>query len=176
VTVGRWKKVLARVVCILFVCGPVLQASAQQTVADKDKSEPAARNEPAGLSAGNAGREAKLVELPDSPGVQQKGTEPGMTEPRWTAKLSPPQNAQAPPSEAPAQSSPQKPVGTAAAEAAHTTGIAASQPAGVAMAPAKQHRVRTIVLRTGAIIAAGVAVGAVIALTEATSSKPPGAH
>jgi hypothetical protein len=44
------------------------------------------------------------------------------------------------------------------------------------MAPAKQHRVRTIVLRTGAIIAAGVAVGAVIALTEATSSKPPGAH
>lgn len=71
---------------------------------------------------------------------------------------------------------PQKPVGTAAAGAIPASGIAASQPAGVAVAPAKQHRVRTIVIRMGAIIGAGVAVGSVVALTEATSSKPPGAH
>lgn len=70
----------------------------------------------------------------------------------------------------------QKPVGTAAAGTIPASGIAASQPAGVAVAPAKQHRVRTIVLRMGAIIGAGVAVGSVVALTEATSSKPPGAH
>ncbi|HLV89310.1 MAG TPA: hypothetical protein VKV39_20160 [Candidatus Sulfotelmatobacter sp.] len=70
----------------------------------------------------------------------------------------------------------QKPVGTAAAEAPNAGGIAASQPAGIAMAPAKQHRVRTIVLRTGAIIGAGVAIGAVVALTAATPSKPPGAR
>jgi hypothetical protein len=70
----------------------------------------------------------------------------------------------------------QEPVGTAAAEAPRTTGVAASQPAGLAIAPAKQRRVRTIIIRTGAIIGAGVAVGSVIALTEATSSKPPGAH
>lgn len=70
----------------------------------------------------------------------------------------------------------QKPVGTAAAEAPNVNAIAASQPAGVAIAPAKQHRVRTIVLKTGAIIAAGVAVGAVVALTAATPPKPPGAH
>jgi hypothetical protein len=71
---------------------------------------------------------------------------------------------------------PQRPVGTAAAEASKVNGVAAAQPAGVAIAPGKQHRVRTIVLRVGAIVGAGAAVGTVIALTEATSSKPPGAH
>jgi hypothetical protein len=71
---------------------------------------------------------------------------------------------------------PQRPVGTAAAEAPTTTGVAASEPAGVAIAPAKQHRARTIIIRTGAIIAGAVAIGVVVGLTEATSSKPPGAH
>jgi hypothetical protein len=71
---------------------------------------------------------------------------------------------------------PQRPVGTAAAEAPKANGITAAQPAGVAIAPAKQHRVRTIVLRVGAIVGAGVAVGTVFALTEGTASKPPGAH
>lgn len=70
----------------------------------------------------------------------------------------------------------QRPVGAAAAEAPNVSAIAASQPAGVAIAPAKQHRVRTIVLRTGAILGAGVAIGTVVALTRATPSKPPGAH
>jgi len=71
---------------------------------------------------------------------------------------------------------PQHPVGTAAAEAPKVTGITAAEPAGVAMAPAKQRRVRTIVLKVGAIIGAGVALGMVVALTAATPSKPPGAH
>jgi hypothetical protein len=70
----------------------------------------------------------------------------------------------------------QTPVGTAAAGAPRASGIAASQPAGVAIAPAKQHRLRTIVLKTGAIIAAGAALGTVVALSAATPSKPPGAH
>ena len=75
-----------------------------------------------------------------------------------------------------AQPSGQKPVGTAAAGSVPATGVAASQPAGNAIAPGKQRRVRSIVLKTGAIIAAGVAVGSVAALTLGTSSKPPGAH
>jgi hypothetical protein len=70
----------------------------------------------------------------------------------------------------------QKPVGTAAAGSVPATGVAASQPAGNAIAPGKQRRVRSIVLKTGAIIAAGVAVGSVAALTLGTSSKPPGAR
>ena len=79
------------------------------------------------------------------------------------------------PNQAPTQKS-QRPVGTAAAEAAKVSGITAAQPAGVAIAPAKQHRVRTVVLKVGAIVGAGAAVGTVIALTAGTSSKPPGAH
>lgn len=71
---------------------------------------------------------------------------------------------------------PQRPVGTAAAEAPRVSGITAAQPAGVAIAPAKQRRVKTIVLRVGAILGAGAAVGTVVALTAGTSSKPPGAH
>src|SRR4029077_18096986 len=71
---------------------------------------------------------------------------------------------------------PQRPVGTAAAEAPKVSGVTAAQPAGVAIAPAKQRRVRTIVLKVGALVGAGVAVGTVIALTAGTSSKPPGAR
>ena len=52
--------------------------------------------------------------------------------------------------------------------------MAASQPAAVAIAPAKQRRVRTIVIRLSAIAGAGVAVGTVAALTRGTPSKPPG--
>jgi hypothetical protein len=74
------------------------------------------------------------------------------------------------------QQAPQRPVGTAAAEPTHAAGIAASQPAGVAIAPAKQHRTRTIIIRVGAVVGAAVAIGTVVALTAATSSKPPGAH
>jgi cytoskeletal protein RodZ len=75
-----------------------------------------------------------------------------------------------------AQDPGQSPVGTAAAGPVPASGVAAAQPTGVAIAPGKQHRVRTIVLRVGAIIGAGVAVGSVVALTEATPSRPPGAH
>lgn len=45
---------------------------------------------------------------------------------------------------------------------------------GVAIAPAKQRRVRTIVIRVSAMVGAGAAVGAVAALTRAPPSKPPG--
>lgn len=76
------------------------------------------------------------------------------------------------------QSSPtgQKPVGTAAAESVPTSGVAASQPAGTAIAPGKQRRTRSIVIKVGALVGAGVALGTVAALTLGTSSKPPGAR
>jgi hypothetical protein len=70
----------------------------------------------------------------------------------------------------------QRPVGTAAAETPPTTGFAASNPSGAAIAPAKQKRARTILIRVGAILGAGVAVGTVAALASASPSKPPGSH
>jgi|ERR1700686_1327300 len=138
------------------------------------------------------------AELPDSPGatVSQSQTAPDQkndqkSDPKHVpfpdadaktgdgdtlAQASSPQTTQPQPqAEAPAQTG-QKPVGTAAAGSVPTTGVAASQPAGTAIAPGKQRRVRSLVIKMGAIIGAGVAVGTVAALTLGTPSKPPGAH
>jgi hypothetical protein len=114
-----------------------------------------------------------LAELPDSPSaiLTQLRDSSGQ------AGSSQAPDKPVPQSSAPAQREEEhRPVGTAAAEAPRVTGITAAQPAGVAIAPAKQRRVRTIVLRVGAIVGAGAALGTVIALTAATPSKPPGAH
>lgn len=70
----------------------------------------------------------------------------------------------------------QKPVGTAAADKPETTGVAASKPAGAAIAPARQRHVRSLLLKVGAIVGAGVAVGTVAALSSASPSRPPGSH
>jgi hypothetical protein len=124
------------------------------------------------------GTELPAKELPDSPGAVQAQTQTQSQAPLAgsnQATPSPTQDQSAPAPQA-GEQTPQRPVGTAAAEAAPVSGITAAQPAGVAVAPAKQHRVRTIVLRVGAIVGAGAAIGAVVALSEGTSSKPPGAH
>ena len=89
-----------------------------------------------------------------------------------------------PPSAAPAQTNipegpqpkkPSEPVGAATAESVPTSGGAAAKPAGVAIAPAKQHQTRSLLVKIGAVVAAGAAVGTVYALTRSTSSTPPGA-
>jgi hypothetical protein len=120
---------------------------------------------------------SNIQELPDSPGTVRSEMQ---TEAQLAQSSSQDQSTQnrSGQDQTQQQSSPtpQKPVGTAAAEAPNVSAIAASQPAGVAIAPAKQHRVRTIVLRTGAILGAAAAVGAVVALSAATPSRPPGAH
>jgi hypothetical protein len=172
---GAWKNILVHVAWSgLLVSGipaAVLPLAAQQ--AGGAERQPAASSEQ--LVA-----QVDPVDLPDSPGAiaakaagqQTTGEQQSST----SASVEPAPGAQpAAPGTQP-QSAPQRPVGTAAAEAPHASGIAASQPAGVAIAPAKQHRTRTIILRMGAIIGAGAAVGSVVALTAATPSKPPGAH
>ena len=70
----------------------------------------------------------------------------------------------------------QEPVGTAAAAGVETTGVAASKPAGAAIAPAKQRRTRSFLIKVSAIVGASVAVGTVVALASASPSRPPGAH
>ena len=70
----------------------------------------------------------------------------------------------------------QEPVGTAAAESVETTGVAASNPAGAAIAPAKQRRARSILIKVGALVGAGVAIGTVAALSSGSPSRPPGAR
>jgi hypothetical protein len=148
----------------LVLAGCAITAGAQQVSSNGDGSPSVAI-------------QAAAPSLPDSPGVVRHDSPPVKAE---MARLSEGGEAAAAQATAPSTqqntSAPQRPVGTAAAEAPNVSAIAASQPAGAAIAPAKQHRVRTIVLRTGAIVGTVVAVGAVVALTSATSSKPPGAH
>ena len=74
------------------------------------------------------------------------------------------------------QQQPREPVGTAAAETVQTTGVAASRPAGAALAPAKQRRVRSILIKVGALVGVGVAVGTTMALSQGSPSKPPGSN
>ena len=92
-----------------------------------------------------------------------------------------PANAQAPaqeqqpatqPAPAPPQDNSHRPLGTAAAPYEPTTGIAASRPAGAAIAPAKQRRVRTFLISLGVIAGAGIAVGSVAALSHGSPSRP----
>jgi hypothetical protein len=116
--------------------------------------------------------------LPDSPGaIWAKSQEPQQENPSaqsTTPRADTPQT-DSPESDAQHEKL-QRPVGTAAAEAPKVSGVTAAQPAGAAIAPAKQRRVRTIVLKVGAILGASAAIGTVIALSAATPSKPPGAH
>lgn len=67
------------------------------------------------------------------------------------------------------------PLGTAAAEKGRTAGGGASRPAGVAIAPAKQKRSRGLLIKLGALAAAGAAMGTVYALSRGTGSVPAGA-
>jgi hypothetical protein len=70
----------------------------------------------------------------------------------------------------------QTPQGAAAAQVQPATGTAASKPGGAALAPPKQRRVRSFLIKFGAIAGAGVALGTVYALSAASPSKPPGTH
>ena len=65
-----------------------------------------------------------------------------------------------------------KPVGTAIAPYEKTMGVTASRPAGAVIAPAKQRRIRAIVIKIGVIAAAGVAIGTVAALSHSSTSQP----
>jgi hypothetical protein len=76
----------------------------------------------------------------------------------------------------PLKDSTQKPSGAAAAESENISGVAASRPSGVAIAPAKQHRRRAFWVRVGAVAGASVAVGAALGLARSSPSKPPGSH
>jgi hypothetical protein len=69
------------------------------------------------------------------------------------------------------QSGTQGPVGTAAAPYEKGIGVAASRPAGAVIAPAKQRRTRSILIKVGVLLAAGAAIGTVVALSSASPSR-----
>ncbi len=185
-------KALLRMASTSLVTGIILTGISPMTAQQTSVIEPSAQ-------ATNVNRQSSAdAELPDSPGttlarqvssnrtafpssaqgtpksasLQAQAIEPQVNQQQ---EQSPTSQSESQPSQV-SQPSPQRPVGTAASGVIPASGVAASQPAGVAIAPARQRRVRTIVLRVGAIVGAGVAVGSVVALSQATPSKPPGAR
>ncbi len=192
------------VVLFALLCGSLeLRAQAPLKRGTVQSTPPSSTLPNSGLSSSGGTHENATADLPDSPSaiaskaatreltfedvrgeiVMQASLLPQQTQssPSQPLQSQPPQSQSSQSQSSPAQQQsqpppPQKPVGTAIAGSPTATGIAASQPAGMAVAPAKQRRVRTIILRTGAIIGAGVALGTIVALTAATPSKPPGAH
>jgi hypothetical protein len=130
------------VISSLVACGETWAARAQQV-----ESVPPGQSQPRAPDSGTQGPEAN-------------------SDPPQTPSDSP----QAAPPQPPAV--PHEPVGTAAAPYEKVTGVPASMPAGAAIAPAKQKRTRSILIKVGLIVAAGVAIGTVVALSTASSSKP----
>jgi hypothetical protein len=104
-----------------------------------------------------------VTTYPDASDTQQQQPSPNAT-PQTTTTIP----------EAPQPKKPAEPVGAATAESVPTTGGAAAKPAGVAIAPAKQHQTRSLMIKIGAALAAGAALGTVYALSHGTSSTPPG--
>jgi hypothetical protein len=110
-------------------------------------------------------------ELPDSPGAVRLPTADSARSQTNALQASP-----APAQEQQHPGTANEPAGTAAAEAVKTTGVPASKPAGAAIAPAKQRRVRSILIKMGAIAGAGAAIGTTVALSKGSPSRPPGGH
>jgi hypothetical protein len=105
---------------------------------------------------------APVTTYPDAAGAQQDQPSPSAAPQTTTVPEGPKPKPQA------------EPVGAATAESVPTTGGAAAKPAGIAIAPAKQHQTRSLMLKIGAVLAAGAALGTVYALSHGTSSTPPG--
>jgi hypothetical protein len=169
--VKLWSTVLSH-----LVSGALIAGSFSLSVPPLEAQE---GGQPSASAGTMAYREARADTLPDSPGsVRSSQAVPSDSQGTNSPQSSSSSSAEAQSAQPQSQIAgpPQKPVGTAAAESSNAGGTAASQPAGVAIAPAKQHRVRTIVIRVGAVAAAAVAVGTVAALSRATPSRPPGAH
>jgi hypothetical protein len=68
----------------------------------------------------------------------------------------------------------QTPSTAAGAKAASPKGAPVAEPVGAAVAPAKQHSHRSLLIKIGLIAGAGVAVGTVVALSAGSPSRPPG--
>jgi hypothetical protein len=136
------------------------QAGAVPPAQKKDEPAGQAQAAPSGGTA-DAGSAQPITSYPDASGADQQN------QPAQTGSL---------PAAPQPKTQPAEPQGAATAEKASTSGGAAAKPAGVAIAPAKQHRTRSLLIKVGALAAAGVAAGTVYALSRGTPSLPPGSN
>lgn len=150
-----------------------LAQATQPTEAQAPQSQPAdtqagaaqpAQSQPADTQAGDA--QAPQSQPPDT----QAGASPAPQSQPADSQPAASQQRQS------AQPVDQNPAGAATAQRGKTAGGAASRPAGAALAPAKQHNPRSLLIKLGLLAGAGVALGTAFALSQATPSRPPGVH
>jgi hypothetical protein len=103
-----------------------------------------------------------VTTYPDASGAEQNGAAQNEAQPRHQTTLQ--ENSQP-------KKTVEEPLGAATAGRVGTVGGAASKPAGLAIAPAKQHQTRSLLIKIGAIAAAGAAIGTVYALSRGTPSS-----
>lgn len=155
---------IALAILTVFPVGAVASAQetpgqqATQTVPPLPPAPPPHAN-PDASSSQPANPASEVAALPDSPSPQ---AEPG---PQQQSNPQPAPQQQQP-------TAPSQPTGTAAAPAEPAGGVAATRPAGAAIAPARQKRSHTLLIRWSLVIGAAVAVGTVVGLSSASSSRP----
>ncbi len=146
-------------------------------------AEAAAASPQEGISGQQAQSVASVLPEPQNSGSGAVKVEPETSRPDATPpdNPSPNQSQSAAQGEEPvtpqsAMKQPQEatpsPVGSAAAPIEKTTGVAASRPAGAVIAPAKQRRARSILIRVSIVAGAAVAIGTVVALSHGSPSHP----
>jgi hypothetical protein len=154
---------------VLIMAAPTAKAATpgQGAAPAQQQSVPSEGAQQAGTDSAKpvVGSAQPEATLPDAPEVAQSSST-GTNEPNGSSQPSQdqPQNQQ--------QNGAPQPVGTAAAPAVNGTGVSGSRVSGAAIAPAKQRRVRTILISVAVVVATGVAVGTVVALSHATPSQP----
>jgi hypothetical protein len=166
---SRWLEKQIASGLVILMGAPFVGAASTQPLEQFHSQEPQIgsstqdRPDDSNRRAGNrdhdtSGSEEPYPDNPDPvhPQVDDQGGQPGTS----------PSSAQQAQNETP------KPVGTAAAPYEKTTGVAASRPAGAVIAPAKQRRARSILIRVGVIMGGAVAIGTVVALSHGSSSRP----
>jgi cytoskeletal protein RodZ len=178
-----YRHVCTRMLVLLLafsICGATELAQALQSASparssatapqanSQDQQTPAVQNPPATPS-----------DLPNAPSTNstQPADQATTPAPSTPTTVIFPGGEQAAPAQDQSQTGTQtQPLGTAAAEKGVTRGGAASRPAGTAIAGTKQRQSRSLLIKLGAVAAAGVALGTVYALSKGTSSTPPGAR
>lgn len=156
---SRYFKLLAWTAILLLAVTPL--ASAQQNSAPNQATQQTQQPTEAPIPGQPTLPTINPDELPNNPSPQPAPAQ--NTSPTLSQRPATPTSAV-----------PNQPTGTAAAQVEKPAGSAASRPAGAAIAPAKQRQVRSLLIKMGVIVGAGVALGTVYALSEASPARVPG--
>ena len=146
-------------VCTMLLIQPVLGVA--QEPAQRIQANPASTTE---FSSSQPPEELPSAPVPQAPSQSQSQTTQQTQPQQQSQTTQQTQQSNTPES--------QQPVGTAAAPYEKPTGVPGSRPAGAAIAPAKQRRVRAIVISLGLILAGAGAIGAVAGMSKASHSQP----